>query len=373
MSRRKPTEAKRAPTMCGIVSPGTRLDRREDAQPSRRHAHRPPARRPSRKNATLMPPSLSRSSFTALAAGFLAGAPALARAQARTTLRVGTLPIDNGAEVFYGIDRDFFAKAGIDIDLHVMNNGGAVVAAVASGALDIGFSNLFSIATAFSKGIPLQVIAPAALYDSASPAQALLVRRDAPFKSAKDLNGKIVAVDGIKGITQVTVAAAIDQAGGDSTTVKWLEMPDPLMSQALIDKRVDAASAAMSDNPDAGSAPSQLRILAFPYDSVAKHFLASGWIASKPWVTDHTDLARSFATTIVASGKWANANKPASGLVLSKYTKLTPERVAMIAHYRAIYSERPLQASELDAVIAFAVKHEIIANSFPAAALAATL
>lgn len=318
-------------------------------------------------------PNISRAHFAALAAGTIASLPFAAAAQTRPTLRVGTLPIDNGAEVFYGIERDVFSKAGLEIDLHLMNNGGAIVAAVTSGALDVGFSNLFSIVTAFSKGIPIEVIAPAALYDSASPAQALLVRKDAPFRSAKDLNGKTVAVDGIKGITQVTVAAAIDQAGGDSSSVHWIEMPDPLMSQALVDRRIDAASAAMSDNPDAGKPSSALRILTLPYESVGKRWLASGWFASKQWTTEHPDLARKFADAIVASGKWANANKPASGLMLSKYSKLTPERVAMLANNRAIYDESRLNPAALDAVIAFSAKHNLIASTFPAASLAANL
>jgi NitT/TauT family transport system substrate-binding protein len=318
-------------------------------------------------------PIVSRAHFAALAAGAIVGLPFASGAQTRPTVRVGTLPIDNGAEVFYGIERELFAKAGLDIDLHLMNNGGAIVAAVSSGALDVGFSNLFSIVAAFSKGIPLQVIAPAALYDSASPAQALLVRKDAPFHSPKDLNGKTVAVDGIKGITQITVAAAVDRAGGDSSSVRWIEMPDPLMSQALIDRRIDAASVAMSDNPDAGKPSSALRILTLPYESVGKRWLASGWFASKQWTNDQPDLARKFAETIVAAGKWANGNKPASGLILSKYSKLTPARIAMLAGNRAIYDESRLNPAALDAVISFSAKHGVIASAFPAASLAANL
>ena len=317
--------------------------------------------------------TISRAHFATLAAGVIASLPFAAAAQTRPTLRVGTLPIDNGAEVFYGIERETFSRAGIDIDLRLMNNGGAIVAAVSSGALDVGFSNLFSIVTAFSKGIPIEVIAPAALYDSASPAQALLVRKDAPFRSPKDLDGKTIAVVGIKGITQITAAAAIDQAGGDSSSVHWIEMPDQLMGQALVDHRIDAASAALSDNPDAGKASSALRILALPYESVGKRWLASGWFASKSWTAEHPDLARTFAAAIVASGKWANANKPASGLILSKYTKLTPARVAMLAGNRALYDESRLNPAALEAVIAFSAKHDLIAKAFPPAALAANL
>jgi ABC-type nitrate/sulfonate/bicarbonate transport system substrate-binding protein len=145
------------------------------------------------------------------------------------------------------------------------------------------------------------------------------------------------------------------------------------MSQALVDRRIDAASAAMSDNPDAGKPSSALRILALPYESVGKRWLASGWFASKQWTTEHPDLARKFADAIVASGKWANANKPASGLILSKYSKLTPARVAMLANNRAIYDESRLNPAALDAVIAFSAKHNLIASTFPAASLAANL
>jgi NitT/TauT family transport system substrate-binding protein len=313
----------------------------------------------------------SRARFTAVTAGYVALTVAGAAAQARATLRVGTLPIDNGAEIFYGIERGFFAKAGLDIDLHLLNNGGAIVAAVASGAVDVGFSNLFSVVTAFSKGIPIQVIAPAALYDSGSPAQALLVRRDGPIHDAKDLNGKTIAVDGLKGITHITVTAWMDQSGGDSSSVHWIEMPDSLMAQAVIDRRIDGASAALSDNPGVRSTTSPLRILAFPYESVAKRFLASGWFAAKQWATAHPDLVRRFAEAIVVSGKWANANKTASGAILAKYTKLTPERVALIAGNRAIYDEVPLRAAAIEPVIAFSAKHGVITNAFPAQALVA--
>jgi NitT/TauT family transport system substrate-binding protein len=316
---------------------------------------------------------LTRARFGALAAGFVLARPLAAAAQAPTTLRVATPPIDTGAEVFYGIELGIFTKAGLAIDLHSMNNGGAIVAAIASEALDVGFSNLFSIVTAFSKGIPLQVIAPGTLYDSASPPNALFVLKDGPIKTARDLNGQTIAVDGIKGIAQVTVAAYIDGAGGDSSTVHWIEMPDPLMTQALQDHRVDAASAAMNDNPDAGKATSQVRILAFPTETVGKKFLASCWFASKSWVAEHPDLARKFASAIMAAGKWANANKPASGLILSKYTKLAPERVAQIANNRAIYDESPLRAGALEPVIAFSAKHGLIPSAFPAATLAPTL
>ncbi len=185
---------------------------------------------------------MNRARFAILTAAFAAGSTQRANAQATAKVTVGSIPIDNGAEVFYAQEQGFFRRAGLDVAITPMSNGGAIVAAVASGSLDVGFTNLFSFATAYARGLPVTLIAPASLYLSSSPAQALLVRKDSPFKTGKDLNGKIVACNGIKGITQITASAWIDQHGGDSSTVKWVEVPIPAQNEAVATGKVDGAT-----------------------------------------------------------------------------------------------------------------------------------
>ena len=309
-------------------------------------------------------PTITRARFGALGAAF-ACAPSVAGAQNLSAISVATIPIDNGAEVFYAQDRGFFAKAGLSVDIRTLSNGSAIVAAVASNSIDIGFSNLFPVVTAFSKGIPVVAIAPAALYDSASPADVLLVRKDSMIHTGKDLNGKTIAVNGVKAVAQITAAAWIDEHGGDSSTVKWLEMPDLLMSDALTDRRIDAANAAMSDNPYAGTAQSEVRILGYPFDVIGKHFLASVWFASKAWADAHPSLVAKFSDAIVQSGRWANANQTDSARILAKYLKLTPKRAEALKRNRAPYDEHPLEASAMAKLIAVAAKYGLITKPFP--------
>lgn len=309
---------------------------------------------------------MRRAHFASLiAAGAATIAVGPVSAESIPTVHVATIPIDNGAEAYYAQDQGMFAKSGLVVDIRSMNSGPAIVAAVASGGVDIGFSNLFSVITAFSKGIPIVAIAPAALYDANSPAQALLVRKDAPYKSGKDLNGATIAVNGVRGITQITAAAWIDKSGGNASTVKWIEMPDPLMSQALEDRRIDAASAAMSDNPGAGTPASSLRILGYPYEAISRSFLASCWFSSKAWADANPDTARAFARAIGEAGRWANANRNASGPILAKYAKLAPDRMAMLGNNRALYASRPLSAETLASVVDFSATHGVIDKAFP--------
>jgi ABC-type nitrate/sulfonate/bicarbonate transport system substrate-binding protein len=237
---------------------------------------------------------MTRARFGMLTAGFVAGTRGAAGAQSAARLALGTIPIDNGAEVFYAQKQGFFHKAGLDVDISPMNNGGAIVAAVASGALDIGFTNLFSFCTAYARGIPVTLIAPAALYLSSAPAQALLVRKDASYTTAKDLNGKTIACDGLKGITQITAAAWIDGHGGDSSTVKWVEIPLAEMAGALAQSRVDAASGVLVYDPTAGTPAGSDRVLGYPYDAIGSRFLASGFITTKSWAAAHPDRVNRF-------------------------------------------------------------------------------
>ena len=117
-----------------------------------------------------------------------AGATALAlatsvpaRAQSSVTLRIGTVPQDSGSQCFYGRDTGIFAKHGIDSAVEAMSSGPAVAAAVLSGSLDIGFSNVFSLEAAHDKGPAIHV-----------DCTRVGVRRrsaDIPTRRAKGLNG----------------------------------------------------------------------------------------------------------------------------------------------------------------------------------------
>ena len=114
-----------------------------------------------------------------------------------------------------------------------MSNGASISSAVASGAVNIGASNIVSLAQAHEHGIPFVIIAPAGLYSSKAPTSVLMVPADSPIKTAKDLTGKTIAVTGLKTISQFAPMAWIDQHGGTSASVQWIEVPPPSLAAAL--------------------------------------------------------------------------------------------------------------------------------------------
>lgn len=74
------------------------------------------------------------------------------------------IPADSSAEVYYAQDLGFFKAAGLDVRLSSMASSPAIVAALVSGAADVGNSVVGSAAAARARGIGVRFIAPARLY-----------------------------------------------------------------------------------------------------------------------------------------------------------------------------------------------------------------
>ena len=167
--------------------------------------------------------------------------PVTAAAQTPATLRLTTTYIDSGAEPFYALDLGIFAKHGLNVELIPGKNGSAMVAAVAGNAADIGYSDVGALSKAYSKGIKLTAVAPAALWTDAAPVNQMIVAKSSSIHDAKDLNGKVFAVPGLATGSEYASRAWIDKNGGDSNSVKFIELPYPAMAPALEAGRIDAA------------------------------------------------------------------------------------------------------------------------------------
>ncbi len=283
-------------------------------------------------------------------------------AQTPPVMRIATVPIDVGAQVYYAADMGFFAKSGLTVDIQSMSNSSAIAAGVASGALDAGFANIGSIAAAVKKNIPLTIIAPGGMYSDAAPTTELVVAKTSSIRTAHDLNGKIIAVNALKNITQFAPQAWLDKNGGDSTSVKFLEMPFPEMIPALTSGRVDAAVIA---EPTLAQAKADTRILSNTFTAIAPEFLIGAWMAALPWANAHADTVKRFAQAIRQTAVWANnpKNRQRSAQILARYTK--SDAAVIERQTRALYAER-LTASIMQPQIDVAAKYGGLPATFSA-------
>ncbi len=290
-------------------------------------------------------------------------APSAAYAQAMPTLRVALIAAEACGQVYFAQQMGFFQKAGLNVELQTLNNTNAIAEAVASNSTDIGFSAVLSIATAYKKGIPFTIVAAGNEYESSRPNAAILVPENSPIHTAKDLNGKTLGVQAVKSIAEFGPRLWIDKNGGDSSTVKFLDLTFAALPDALAAGRIDAEWLA---EPFVAIGKQNARVIAYPFDAIGKRFLAGAWFASTPWAKEHPDLVARFAAAMSEASRWANANPAKAGTILLGVTKMDPALFAKVVH--AEYADR-LAAVEVQPQIDLAARYGLFPQTFSAADL----
>jgi NitT/TauT family transport system substrate-binding protein len=278
-------------------------------------------------------------------------------------ITVALIPSESAAQAYYAQDLGFFKAAGLDVTFAPLPSSPPIIAAVSSGAADIGNSVVGSAVAARSRGITVRFFAPAGLYLSTAPTARLVSLKGTIYKSGAELAGKTIAVTGLADLTFYATKQWVEATGGNPNSMKFIELSEPEMLPALKEHRIDAGILIEPFIAQAGDAVSSVAAID---DSVAKRFLATGWFASDAWLAAHPDVAAKYAAVMKQTAEWANVHHAESAAILLKYTKLTPEIVGRMQ--RATYGTT-LDAALLQPVIDNAAKY----GSFPRPVTAAEL
>lgn len=272
-------------------------------------------------------------------------------ARAATTVKIGVQPVESAGQSFYGKDLGWFGQAGLDVAISSMASGPALVAAVLSGALDVGLSAVGSVAQAYVKGLGVKIIAPAGMSLSTAPTDVTMVAIDSPIKTAADLSGKTIAVNAIGNVLMYATQAWIDANGGDSKKVKWVEMPFPAMAGAIAAKRVDGATLA---EPFVSAAKPVARAIANPMDTIAATIPATCWFATDKWLQQQPAVAAKVVEVFRRAAAWANTHHKESGEIIMKYTNIKPATLAVMT--RSTYGT-DIVPSQIQALIDVGVRY----------------
>jgi NitT/TauT family transport system substrate-binding protein len=297
------------------------------------------------------------------AAALIAGAPRPLRAQTLPVIRTVATALDQSMALFYAHDLGIFQKHGIEVVLNVPNDNSLAVPSVVSNAVDIAYTNILAIEQAYKKGLPITLVAAAAVNDSRFPNNYLLVPKDSPIKTPADLTGKTLGTAPLRNLGDTCTNVWVTQHGGDGTKVKWVEIPYIACGDAMQAGRIDGAFIV---EPYATRLRSTTRLLGRPYESIANRFLGAGYIASKQWAAEHPDLVTKFVAAIKEAAIWGNKNQAKSAEILEKYAKVDADTVAHMT--RSIYAET-LVAAEVQPTIDFAAKYKFLDDGFPASDL----
>ena len=292
--------------------------------------------------------------------GLAAGTPRRANAQVQK-LRVAGIPIDIAGAAYYALDQGFFSKYGLDVEIVQLANGAVVAAAVAGGSIDIGNGNSIAMSTAHERGIPFKLIAPSGAYNKNDPTSGLVVLDGSPIRTASDLNGKVIAVNGLRNIAEIQTRAWIDKNGGNSSTAQFIEMSFPELGPGVSSGR---AAAAEIEEPQLDAAlASGLRNLGSPGEAIAPVWIEGGYFCNASFAQDHPEVVKKVASAIRDANDWANKNHTAAWAILAKYSKAT-----LMPKHRTYYPAR-LDAAQLQPLIDAAAHYGVLKATFPASDL----
>jgi NitT/TauT family transport system substrate-binding protein len=308
-------------------------------------------------------PLARRSQFLA-ALGTSALATAPARAQ-NAPVRVVTAVTLGARAALWAQQSGIFRKNGLEVEIIPTASGSAGLSAVLGGSAQIVYLNTITLLEAHERGIALQIVAPGGYYSSAKPYALLFVKKDAPIKTGRDLNGRVLGAGALKDINAITAVAWIDLNGGDSKTVRTVEVPNASLLPAIDEGRIDVATILppfQTQALDSG----KYRTIGKPYDAIAPRFEIAAWVATVDWTAKNPDAAARFAAGMRESSTYCNANPDRTADVVAAFTKIDAKVVA-----RSPSSLDPpyLEPADLQPVIEAAVKYGLIAKSFDAAVL----
>jgi ABC-type nitrate/sulfonate/bicarbonate transport system substrate-binding protein len=185
--------------------------------------------------------------LAALAAIIVAIAPEIGLAQDKP------VPIRLGTTTTSGEDQIWLMKARPDLtpnqgkayslETFPFRGGDLRFRAFQAGQVDGAVSTGTGALTAATKGVPLVIVAAISEEDNSYYSSPYVVMDASPMKTAKDLKGKTIGLNGLREAFELGARMALLDAGLDpDRDVKWAVVPPPNMGEALRLGKIDLAS-----------------------------------------------------------------------------------------------------------------------------------
>jgi NitT/TauT family transport system substrate-binding protein len=306
-----------------------------------------------------------RSAIAALAAtGLYAARPQRLAAQGTSLpkIRVGAPETDALTPLFYGMRNGAFQKAGLDVEFVSTNNGTAATAAVLAGTYQLSYPSIVTTMNAHLRDVPLALIAPGAIYTAKNPFGLLQVAADSPIKSAADLNNKIIGVSALNSSTGLVVSAWVDKNGGDSRTLKYVEIPFAVTESALVGHRIDC-SMMLEPMLTSSLSSGKTRTLGDAFAAIASTFMVAAYVGRPDWATENADTVRKFLKVLSALTTDTNAHPAETAALMSDVTKIP---LPIMQKMTRVVNATSLEPGLVQPFIDAAAKYHVITRDFPA-------
>jgi hypothetical protein len=162
---------------------------------------------------------------------------------------------------------------------------------------------------AVTSGIPMTLVAASEVEgtSAADNWQNILVKGSSSIRTDRDLAGKTIAVNALKGVGEVMIKAALEKRGVRPNAYRLTALPFPQMRSALNNGQVDAI---WTPEPFLSQALNidGARIVMAPGPVLARYWPIGGYAARQAWRNSNPALAQRFRTAINRALSYAQAH-----------------------------------------------------------------
>lgn len=226
---------------------------------------------------------------TGLVAGTMLSAPFVRRAHAATPIsfRLDWTIYGTHAPFYLALEEGMFEKAGLDVSIGEGQGSGTVAQLVGRNNDQMAFIDFASMIRAIEQGVP--VIGVQRLVASL---MCVISHADAPIKSPKELEGKVIAFAASESTGQM-IPALMTKAGADIKKVSILNPAVGAKNALFLQRRADAIPANI--NVQVGQLEAQgAELYFFRYSDFGVELLSQGLAANVGWLQENGDAAKAF-------------------------------------------------------------------------------
>lgn len=282
--------------------------------------------------------------------------------QPLATVRIGGGVTSDITPILYGMRSGLFRTMGLDVRLESTVLGAALAPALLNGTVDIAKLTLLSLIIGHARGLKLRIVAGAGMYAPQYATTEISVLKTSAIRTLADANGKTAACNSLRGFDQLGMQALVDKSGGNSATIRFVEIPIVEMPAALDQGRVDLAMLVIPVLA-AALATGRIRTLGDPYAGIGDHVLIAGWACRDDFAAANPELVRRFGEAVRRATLYTNAHYGETVDLFAEYSHIDAETIRRSRHgtNATRVDERDIQGA-IDA----AARYQYIDRGFPA-------
>lgn len=271
-------------------------------------------------------------------------------------VRVAALPIAETGALWAAMEEGIFEDHSIEVEVVPAQGGAQAIPALLSGDIQFAIGQPFGPFRADLQNLGVVIIGDYAdSLEDGKDVNAVVSLADSGITDPADLAGKRVAVNSLGAAGDVTIMKAVEDAGGDPTTIEFVEVAFPDAQAQLEAGNIDAAwvpDPFMSNVVNDGG-----NIVVHPYQATIPGLSVLTTITTQELMDSDPELVADFAAAMTEALDWAADNEDAVRAAISTNMEI-PEEAAAGITLPTFTSE--LEVSDLEELAALAVEFGVL-------------